>query len=225
MSSAENSHITRAIAQIAAKVRDRFLREGTGHDWWHIERVRRMALEIGRAEEADLVIVELGALLHDMADHKLHGGDVEAGIALIEQWLHEEELGGEIADPVIQIARHVSYKGAKVEDTQLDLEGRVVRDADRLDAMGAIGIARTFAYGGSKGRLLYDPGLSPEFHQSFDEYKGSTAPTINHFYEKLLLLKDRMHTETGKRLADERHRFMETYLDQFFREWNGSAND
>lgn len=210
-----------AIEYIAQKVQQRFEGEGTGHDWWHIVRVRNTALNIGGKEGADPLIIELGALLHDVADHKLHGGDVEAGMVLIDQWLSEARFSDQIKREVADIARHVSYKGADVKDTPLSLEGQVVRDADRLDAMGAIGIARTFAYGGNRNRPLYDPAIKPEMHASFEDYKGSRAPTINHFYEKLLLLKDRMHTATAKNMALERHRFMESYLERFYQEWEG----
>lgn len=210
-----------AIEFIAQKVQQRFEGEGTGHDWWHIVRVRNLALQIGAQEGADLLITELGALLHDVADHKLHGGDVEAGMQLIEKWLNEAGVADPVKRTVGDIARNVSYKGAHVDDVTLSVEGQVVRDADRLDAMGAIGIARTFAYGGSKNRLIFDPAVSPEMHTSFEGYKSSDAPTINHFYEKLLLLKDRIHTSTALKIAEERHKFMEVYLQRFFQEWEG----
>lgn len=174
---------------------------------------------INASEGGDPAIVELGALLHDMADHKLWGGDVESGVREIEAWLKADGLPESIVVPVVAIARCVSFKGAGVADEPLSLEGQIVRDADRLDAIGAIGVARTFAYGGSKGRLLFDPGVPPEIHNSFDAYKQSTAPTINHFYEKLLLLKDRMHTKAAKQLAEERHDFMVHFLKVFFSEW------
>lgn len=219
--SATTSDNNKAIAYITQKVQQRFEGEGSGHDWWHIVRVRNLALKIGEQEGANLLITELGALLHDVADHKLHGGDVEAGMQLIEEWLQEAGFPDTVKRDVAHIARNVSYKGAHVDDIALSLEGQVVRDADRLDAMGAIGIARTFAYGGSKNRLIYDPAVSPEMHTSFEGYKNSDAPTINHFYEKLLLLKDRMHTPSARKIAEERHTFMEDYLQRFFQEWEG----
>lgn len=215
----KNTSLRADIDRIAKRVHNRFAGEGSGHDWWHIERVRKMALRIAKSEGANSVVVELGALLHDMADHKLHGGDVEAGMALVASWLNEIEIDQNAKNEVLDIVSHVSYLGAGVPDRPLSLAGLVVRDADRLDAIGAIGIARTFAYGGNKNRLMYDPAVNPVAHQSFDAYKSSTAPTINHFYEKLLLLKDRMHTKTARKIAESRHIFMEQYLAQFFAEW------
>lgn len=206
---------------ITEKVKYRFESEGSGHDWWHIERVRLMSLKLAESESANLFIVELAALLHDVADHKLHGGDVAAGLLLIENWLIEVECPSEIIKAVLHIVSKVSYKGAEVADEPMSLEGQIVQDADRLDAIGAIGIARAFAYGGHKGRLLYDPTVPLEMHDSFETYKSSVAPTINHFYEKLLLLKDRLSTTAAREIAQERHLFMENYLSQFMHEWNG----
>ncbi len=212
-----------AVARITEHVRKRFTGEGTGHDWWHIERVRRLALRIGEEEGADLLIVELGALLHDVADYKLHGGDVQKGMALVREWLGEGDFPENVKTDVIQIVENVSYKGADVPEAPLSLEGMVVRDADRLDAMGAVGIARTFAYGGNRNRPIYDPEISPEMHNNFESYKSSNAPTINHFYEKLLLLKDRMHTTSAKTMAEARHNYMQTFLDRFLCEWEGEC--
>jgi uncharacterized protein len=217
----QNISAESGIAFIKAKVQAYFKNEGSGHDWWHIERVRKLALTIAQLEKADTVITELGALLHDVADHKLHGGDVEKGMELGKRWMTEAGFSEEVIGSVCEIMEHISYKGAEVDDVPLGIEGQVVRDADRLDAIGAVGIARTFAYGGSKSRLIYDPGVPPVMHSNFQDYKTSTAPTINHFYEKLLLLKDRMHTETARKMAAERHAFMELYLKQFFAEWEG----
>ncbi len=214
-------HQQKMIAGIAARVKEKFTGEGTGHDWWHIERVRKLALHIGRKEGADLFIVELAVLLHDVADHKLHGGDIEAGVALIEWWLEQEVVPLPIATEVRHIATNVSYRGAEVADSELSLEGQVVRDADRLDAIGAVGIARTFAYGGNKNRLLYDPEVQPVMHIDFESYKSTNSPTLNHFYEKLLLLKDRMHTPTARKLAESRHQYMEQFIRQFLDEWEG----
>ncbi|HWQ99784.1 MAG TPA: HD domain-containing protein [Candidatus Methylomirabilis sp.] len=194
--------------------------EGTGHDWWHIERVRALALRIGAEEGADLFIVELGALLHDIADWKFHD-DEHAGPRATREWLSSLNADQAVVDHVCDIVRGISFKGAGVATNMETLEGRVVQDADRLDALGAIGIARAFAYGGSKNRPLHDPDVVPTLHATFDAYRRDQGTTINHFYEKLLLLKDRMNTRVGKRLAEERHRYMEEYLERFFREWKG----
>lgn len=204
-------------------IRDRLDGEGTGHDWWHVERVRRLALRIAKEEGANLVIVELGALLHDVADHKFHDGDETAGPNASREWLCRYGVDPEIVEAVVGIVQQVSFKGAGVPDRVSSLEGKVVQDADRLDALGAIGIARTFAYGGFRKQTLWDPDVPPVLHASFDAYKKSSSPTINHFYEKLLLLKDRMHTRTGKRLAEARHALMERFLEAFFAEWNGEC--
>lgn len=201
-------------------IKSKFTGEGSGHDWWHIHRVRNLALNIAKKENADLFIVELAALLHDLGDHKLHNG-IDKTSELSRKWLFEIEAEEEIINHVCQIVSDVSYKGAGVETQMKSIEGKIVQDADRLDAIGAIGIARTFAYGGSKKREIYNPDIKPELHNSFNDYKNSTAPTINHFYEKLLLLKDRLNTQTAKQIALERHNFMEEYLKKFFNEWDG----
>lgn len=194
--------------------------DGTGHDWWHVYRVWNMVRRIGQAEKADLLIVELAALLHDIADWKLHEGDSSVGPKVAKDWLDSLDVDPSISEHVCQIIANISFKGAAVEQPPLSLEGQVVQDADRLDAMGAIGIARAFAYGGAKGRAIYDPVVRPTEHRTAEAYlKGGT--TINHFYEKLLLLKDRMNTATGKALAQERHQFMEEYLRRFGEEWEG----
>src|SRR5262245_21047680 len=209
------------IQQTADHVRALLAGDGTGHDWLHIERVRRTALAIGREEGADLFVVELAARLHDVAVWKFAGGDHEAGPRQSRAWL--ESLGAPpvTVDHVYEIIAGLSFKGAGVPTEMPTLEGRCVQDADRLDALGAIGVARAFAYGGHKQRALYDPAIPPTPHASFAAYKSSAGPTINHFYEKLLLLKDRMNTGTGQRLAAARHQFMEDYLAQFFAEWEG----
>lgn len=217
----ENSQPQQGLAFIEGKVRSYFEGEGSGHDWWHIHRVRNMALKIADSEPVNKLIVELGALLHDVADHKLHGGNTAAGMQLGENWMKEAGFSEKVIAEVTEIMAKISYKGSRVKDEVLSAEGCVVRDADRLDAMGAVGIARTFAFGGNRNRLMYDPEVKPESHHDFEAYKSSTAPTINHFYEKLLLLKDRMHTETGRKLAKDRHNYMVQYLDQFFAEWEG----
>ncbi|HBQ61880.1 MAG TPA: phosphohydrolase, partial [Balneolaceae bacterium] len=193
-------------------VRQKLEGEGSGHDWWHIHRVRNTALKLGKEEQADLFIVELTALLHDIADHKFHGGDEEIGPATARNWLKSLEVEESIINHVFEIIRDVSFKGAEVETPMKTIEGKVVQDADRLDALGAIGIARAFAYGGYKGRELHNPNIPPENHDSFEEYKKSTGPTLNHFYEKLFLLKDRMNTDSGRKLAEERHQFMEEFV-------------
>ena len=194
--------------------------EGTGHDWWHVHRVWKMAQRIGRAENAELIVVELAALLHDIADWKLQGGDSSVGPKLAKDWLGILGVDPDTTEHVCQIIANISFKGEAVEQPPLSLEGKVVQDADRLDAMGAIGIARAFAYGGAKGRAIYDPALKPTEHRTAEAYlKGGTS--VNHFDEKLLLLKDRMNTATGRAVADERHQFMEEYLRRFFEEWEG----
>jgi uncharacterized protein len=196
--------------------------DGTGHDWWHVYRVWKMAQRIGQAEGADLVVVELAALLHDIADWKLHDGDSMLGPKVAREWLNSLGVDGSVIEHVCQIIANISFKGAKVEQPSLSLEGQVVQDADRLDAMGAIGIARALAYWAAKGRAIYDPTVKPTEHRTAEAYlKGGT--TINHFYEKLLLLKDRMNTATGRAMAEARHQFMEDYLRQFYEEWEGDA--
>src|SRR5262245_20393038 len=209
------------IQQTAEHVRALLSGEGTGHDWHHIERVRRAALAIGREEGADLFVVEQAALLHDIADWKFAGGDHEAGPRKSRAWLASLDVAGATIDHVCQIVAGLSFKGAGVKAAPLSLEGQCVQDADRLDELGAIGIARAFAYGGHKGQPLYEPDASPTPHNSFEAYQRGAASTINHFYEKLLLLKDRMNTAAGRRLAAERHRYLEAYLEQFYAEWEG----
>ncbi len=193
----------------------------TGHDWWHIYRVRNTALQIAKKEHADIFIVELAALLHDIADHKFHGGDETIGAKVARDWLFSLHIDEVTADHVCQIINGVSFKGANVETHMQTIEGEIVQDADRLDAIGAIGIARAFSYGGYKNRELYNPNQKPTMHTSFDEYKKDDGHTINHFYEKLFLLKDRMNTKTGKELALERHQFTVEYVQKFLKEWGG----
>jgi uncharacterized protein len=209
------------IDRTANHVRTTLSGEGTGHDWWHIFRVWKMARRIGQAEGANLLVVELAALLHDIADWKSHGGDSTVGPKVAKDWLDSLDVDPSIVDQICQIIADISFKGAGVEQPTLSLEGQVVQDADRLDAMGAIGIARAFAYGGAKGRVIYDPALKPAEHHTAEAYLKSGGTTINHFYEKLLLLKDRMNTATGGAMAQQRHRFMEEYLRRFFEEWEG----
>ena len=199
-----------------------------GHDWWHIYRVWQTAKTIaqtpnteGSVSDANLLVVELAALLHDIADAKFHNGDEEIGPKTARNFLETLEIDAEIVEHIENIIRHISFKGGNFEKTFHSLELAIVQDADRLDAIGAIGIARTFNYGGFKNRPLYDPSVKPDLQMSKEAYKSNNAPTINHFYEKLLLLKDRMNTEAGKRMAAQRHQFMEDFLAQFYAEWEG----
>lgn len=195
--------------------------EGTGHDWWHVHRVWQNAKHIGAQEGADMFIVELAALLHDIADWKFHNGDETAGPREARAWLEKIDVDGGVIDHVCEIIKDLSFKGSGVKTTMRTKEGMVVQDADRLDALGAIGIARAFAYGGHKKREIYNPEISPVLHQSFEEYKTTVGTTINHFHEKLLLLRGLMNTNTARRIAEERHRFMEEYLQRFLQEWDG----
>lgn len=197
-------------------VRNIFKNEGSGHDWWHVYRVKNYALEIAKKEKGNLYLVEMAALLHDLDDWKLKKAP---GENRTQKWLNHLGIEEKAAAQILEIISQVSFKGARVKTKPATTEAEIVQDADRLDAIGAIGIARTFAYGGSKSRLIYDPETEPVLHDNFKAYKNSAAPTINHFYEKLLLLKERMNTETGKKMAESRHRFMESFLEQFFNEW------
>jgi uncharacterized protein len=193
-----------------------------GHDWFHIERVYKNSCLIAESEECDLLVVKLSALLHDIADSKFHKGDETVGPAVAKGFLGKENVSKETVEHVVKIIENISFKGGNEQQSFNSKELEIVQDADRLDAIGAIGIARTFNYGGFKNRKLYDPAIQHNLNLSKEEYKNSTAPTINHFYEKLLLLKDKMNTETGKKLAIERHKFMEAFLKQFYGEWDGS---
>lgn len=192
-----------------------------GHDWFHIERVYKNAVLIAASENCDLVIVQLGALLHDIADSKFHDGDETIGPRTARTFLESEKVAPATIDHVIAIIENISFKGGRVERKFSSIELDIVQDADRLDAIGAIGIARTFNYGGFKNRALYNPEIAPNLTMTKDEYKNNEAPTINHFYEKLLLLKDKMNTTTGKQIAQDRHRYMEDFLEQFYAEWEG----
>ncbi|WP_264511782.1 HD domain-containing protein [Flavobacterium sp. N1719] len=193
-----------------------------GHDWFHIERVYRNALHIADQENCKREVVQLAALLHDIADSKFHGGDESIGPKTARTFLESQHTDAATIDHVVKIIENISFKGGKTERTFSSLELDIVQDADRLDAIGAIGIARTFNYGGYKNRPMYDPAIAPNINMTKEEYKASNAPTINHFYEKLLLLKDRMNTPAGRKLAEERHRFMEVFLAQFYAEWEGA---
>lgn len=194
-----------------------------GHDWFHIERVWNNAKLIAIGENVNLFIVELGALLHDIADAKFHNGDETIGPQLARKFLESHLVDETVIFQVEKIIENVSFKGGNFNQQFKSKELEVIQDADRLDAIGAIGIARAFNYGGFKNRVLYNPEIKPNLHQTKEEYKKNNAPTINHFYEKLLLLKDKMNTETGKKIAAKKHQFMEIYLQQFYDEWNGTV--
>ncbi len=192
-----------------------------GHDWFHIERVYKNSILIASTEKCDEIVVKLGALLHDIADSKFHNGDESVGPKVAREFLESEGVSEEIISHVINIIENISFKGGNFDKKFTSKELEIVQDADRLDAIGAIGIARTFDYGGFKNRQLYNPEILPNLTMNKEEYKNSESPTLNHFYEKLLLLKDKMNTETGKKIAQERHHYMETFLEQFLLEWNG----
>lgn len=190
------------------------------HDWWHVWRVQRMALRLARGRRVDRQVLRLAALLHDVKDWK-HSGDAEAGPRAVEAWLRRQGAGTALAQRVAQVIREISFKGAGVATVPSSLEAAIVQDADRLDALGAIGIARTFAYGGAKGRPLYTPGVKPQRHASFKAYQRSQSHTLNHFYEKLLLLKGRLNTPAARKVAAARHREMQRFVKVFMAEWNG----
>jgi uncharacterized protein len=209
------------IEATAGFIKKKFLGEGSGHDWWHMFRVWQLSKKIADKEKADIFVVELGALLHDIADWKFHDGNMEAGAKAARTWLESQDVNEAVIRHIEDIIRTVSFKGAGVGSNMKTIEGKIVHDADKLDAIGAIGIARTFAYGGSTGMAMHDPSLKPIMHASFEEYKTLEGTTINHFYEKLFLLKDLLYTETAKSLAEGRHNFMKAYLDEFYAEWDG----
>jgi uncharacterized protein len=192
-----------------------------GHDWFHIERVYKNAVLIANGENCDILIVQLGALLHDIADSKFHDGDETVGQKKARLFLESKTVSENTITHVVNIIENISFKGGHETKKFSSLELDIVQDADRLDAIGAIGVARTFNYGGFKNRVIYNPEIKPNLNMSKEEYKNSDAPTINHFYEKLLLLKDKMNTKTGKKIAAQRHDFMELFLTQFYEEWNG----
>ena len=211
--------VNKTIAFVKAQLKNA---EG-GHDWFHIERVYKNALLIAKEESCNLEVVQLAALLHDIADSKFHNGDETIGPRTAKNFLEQENVSQETITHVLAIIENISFKGGNFEQQFHSKELDIVQDADRLDAIGAIGIARTFNYGGFKNRAIYDPEIKPNLSMSKEEYKNTTAPTINHFYEKLLLLKDKMNTPTGKKIAAERHAFMELFLNQFYSEWEGKA--
>ncbi|MFA5990670.1 MAG: HD domain-containing protein [Candidatus Doudnabacteria bacterium] len=209
------------IKQISQEVRNKLDGESSGHDWWHVYRVWQMARHIGRKESANMLVVELAALLHDISDWKFNNGDDTVGPKMAKRLLLKHGVDKEIIDHVCEIMLTMSYKGAGVKTEMRTLEGKIVQDADRLDAIGAIGIGRTFAYGGHANLQMHNPDKKPVMHKTKEEYFKNPTATINHFYEKLLLLKDRMNTKTAKKLAVGRHEFMKKYLERFYKEWKG----
>ncbi|WP_413999781.1 HD domain-containing protein [Flavobacterium sp. W1B] len=209
------------ISKTITFVKDKLNNAEGGHDWFHIERVYKNALLIANNEICELTVVKLGALLHDIADSKFHDGDETVGPKVARTFLETQNVDQSIIDHVIKIIENISFKGGNVERNFTSIELDIVQDADRLDAIGAIGIARTFNYGGFKNRSLYDPKIAPNTRMTKEEYKNNDSPTLNHFYEKLLLLKDKMNTQAGIKIAQERHRYMEGFLSQFYAEWDG----
>lgn len=212
---------TDIISKTITFVKQQLANTEGGHDWFHIERVYKNALLIAREEKCDLQIVQLAALLHDIADSKFHNGDESIGPKTARNFLESENIAPKTISHIINIIENISFKGGNFDKNFHSVELDIVQDADRLDAIGAIGIARAFNYGGFKNRALYDPKIAPNTNMSVEEYKRSQAPTINHFYEKLLLLKDKMNTQTGKQIAQQRHQFMQNFLSQFYAEWEG----
>jgi uncharacterized protein len=211
------------IAKTAEYVKSELQGSEGGHDWFHVYRVWKLSKKIAEQESVNGFIVELGALLHDIADYKFHGGDETMGSKKARSFLSSLGVDEETIKHVENIIDNISFKGGKHEQAFKSPELDVVQDADRIDALGAIGIARCFNYGGHKNKILYDPDIKPNLNMTKEEYKKSEGPTLNHFYEKLLLLKDRMNTEQGKKIAEQRHKFMETYLDEFYKEWEGQS--
>ena len=195
--------------------------EGSGHDWWHVLRVYNNAVSIANQEKnCDLFVIELAALLHDIADWKFYNGDLNKGSEISQDFLKSLDVDENIIIHVSDIVKNISFKGANVKNSISTIEGQIVQDADRLDAIGAIGIGRAFAYGGYMKREMYNPDISHEIHNTFEDYKNKNSHTINHFYEKLLLLKDKMNTKTGQKKAEKRHKFMLEFLDEFYSEWD-----
>lgn len=208
------------IKLVAREVKDKFKNDGTGHDWWHIYRVWQMAIKICEQEKADLYVVQLSALLHDIADWKYFNGDETVGPKKAKEIFKKHKVKEDVINQVVEIVANLSFKGAGVLTKIKTIEGMIVQDADRLDAIGAIGIARAFAYGGYKNNLIYDPAKKPVMHKTKKEYFNSKGTTINHFYEKLLLLKDLMNTSTAKKIARRRHKVMEDFLKNFYLDIN-----
>ena len=207
------------IEQIRNIVKEKFLNQEGSHDWFHIERVYNLAIYLQEKEGGNKLIIELAALLHDISDHKYNGGNWQAGASVATELMLQVGVSNEIAEKVAQVIAQVSFKGAHVNDEVETIEAKIVQDADRLDAIGAIGIARAFSYGGSKNRPLYHPEIEPILHSSKEEYAKSVSHTVNHFYEKLFLIKDLMKTLSGKELAEKRHQLMENFIEEFYEEW------
>jgi uncharacterized protein len=210
------------ILKTVGYVKEKLSGESSGHDWYHVYRVWKNGKHIAEIEGGDSFVVELAALLHDIADWKFNDGDETIGGKVSREWLEFLKLEKETIDHVCEIIDTSSFKGAGVENKIKTLEGKILQDADRLDAIGAIGIARAFAYGGSKNKEMYNPDVKPEFHTTSEQYKNNKSSTINHFYEKLLLLKDLMNTNTAQKMAEERHQFMELFLSEFMKEWKSN---
>ncbi|MEC1720094.1 HD domain-containing protein [Schinkia azotoformans] len=211
----------RLIEEATAFVRSELENEASGHDWWHIARVTKMAKHIAEQEGADVFICEMAALLHDIADEKLNEGGEEAGLKRVKDWLEVHQADNEMINTIIEIISTMSFKGGN-HPPMTTLEGKVVQDADRLDAIGAIGIARTFAYAGAHGDLIYDPAIHPREKMTKEEYRAVKTTAVNHFYEKLLKLKNLMNTDTAKEMAEARHQLMEDFLQKFYHEWEGN---
>lgn len=208
------------IESTIAFVKEKLEGAEAGHDWFHIERVWKLSKKIAQNETCNLEVIELAALLHDIADPKFHNGDEELALKISGEFLESKNADAPIIDQVLFIIKNISFKNRNEIAENPPIELQIVQDADRLDAIGAIGIARTFNFGGFKNNLMYHPEIEPKLNQTKEEYKKSNGTTINHFYEKLLLLKDLMNTETGKKLAEDRHNFMLSFLKQFYHEWN-----
>ncbi len=201
-------------------VKEKLAGAEAGHDWFHIERVWKLSKKIAETERCNTDIVELSALLHDIADPKFHNGDETIALTVSREFLENQHAEERTIEQVLFIIKNISFKNRGEAPENLPVELKIVQDADRIDAIGAIGIARTFNFGGFKNNLMYDPNIEPKLEMSKEEYKKSNGTTINHFYEKLLLLKDLMNTKEGKKIAEERHDFMLLFLDQFYKEWN-----
>lgn len=212
------------VKKISQEVQEKFEHESSGHDWWHIYRVWQLAQNIGKKEKADMFVVELAALLHDIDDWKNNEGDSSVGAKVAASMLRKYQVAEEAIDQIVDIIMNISFKGVTDKQSKMvSIEGKVVQDADRLDAIGAIGIGRTFTYGGSKGNLMYDPGVQADPEKYGTSHGKGSSTTINHFYEKLLLISSLMHTKTAKKMAKGRHKFMEQFLSRFYKEWNGEA--
>ena len=210
------------VSKTADYMKNKFADDATGHDWWHLYRVWQLSKHIASQEKgADMIVVELAALLHDIADFKFRNGDLSAGPRAAQIWLRGLNTRQQTIEAVCHVVENVSFKGAGVANKMKSLEGKIVQDADRLDAIGAVGIARVFAFSGAHDRLIHNPNIMPELHSSFKAYANAKPTAVNHFYEKLLLLKDKMNTNTGREIAEHRHKYMEQYLKEFYAEWDG----